>query len=1351
MENIDLLDEVITGRIEPYIYAFETGEIPNYVKVGDTYRPVPVRLQEWKKYYPDLKELHREKAMVNNEVFFRDYSVHVYLEDELGKKRLQPTDLLVETYYSREFFRDTSVEDICFAIKDIKEKYEDNVPSSYQYYNASVKTTKDFVYKSTGMWTPRPNQQEAIDNFKKAVDKGRKNLLMYAVMRFGKSFTSLCCAKAIDAKIIVVVSAKVDVLDEWQKTVQSAENFCNEYVFLTATDLSRDNDAIGNILKTGKGVVVFLSLADLQGDEIKDKHKEILSLKIDLLIVDETHYGARAYSYGKILENSALKDADDEKYDEDYVDILKTDEVVKKALNAEVRLHLSGTPYRILMGSEFGKEDIITFCQFSDIVEEQEKWDAEHVLLDDVKEWDNPYYGFPQMVRFAFNPSKKALNRLEELKRSGSSYAFSELFKTKSLKKNKDGKHKEFIFKEVILDLFLVIDGAREDDELLGFLNYEKIKEGNMCRHIVCILPYCASCDALEKLLIDNRDKFNNLQDYKIINISGIEHSGMYKSTKEIKRKIAQCEGNNEKTITLTVNRMLTGSTVKEWDTMFYFKDTSSPQEYDQAIFRLQNQYIKEYKNEDGEIIKYNMKPQTLLVDFNPYRLFSMQEQKALIYNVNMEKAGNKRLTERMETEIRISPIISVNKNKLVRVSANDVLQQISEYSNKKGVLEETLEIPVDFSLLDIDSVRDIIEKQAEIGSKNGLQMNAHIGEETDLEGAGDNSGKSGTNSSSGSDSDNKDNDHDRQNEYEKLKRQFQTYYSRILFYAFLTDSNVKSLDEIIQTIDEVDNTRISSNLGIERGILATFVKYMNPFILSKLDYKIQNINRLSKDESITPIERAICAIEKFGKLSESEIPTPIDIAYDMVCGIPDSCIYNLTKEGSRILDIASKIGEFAIAICRRAGELGVPVEELNESVLSIPTSSIAYEFTRKIYTILGLDTNSIASSFSTYDLMNVFDENNNHDYETISNILHQDIKLNEIDINNPIKEGAEMKFEAIVGNPPYQESISTNSDNTGLGKQLFPYFTIMSLSCDAQYTSLIIPSRWFTGDAQDKSFIKLRRFIKDNNNIKSFVNYIDENDVFKNVEIKGGVGYFLSEKGYKGKVEFTNISDGEKNIQRRDLFIEGLDVVISDANCYPILKKVLGCDFVSLMDITTGRNAFGIIGKLDVVNKISSETYKEGLCELRCKNGSIRYIDPEIISKNKDIFESYKVFISKSSGSPKSDRKIIGCPYVGGKNTACTDTFFPIGCFDTEVEANNLAKYLKTRFLRFLVSILKSSHNVTQIVYKYVPMQDFTENSDIDWSGSIDEIDECLYKKYSISDEEKDFINTKIDSMEED
>ena len=118
-------------------------------------------------------------------------------------------------------------------------------------------------------------------------------MLLYAVMRFGKSFTSMCCAKEIDARFVVIVSAKADVKEEWKKTVESHKYF-EDYHFLDSEELKRNENIITHTLATpNKKVALFLTLQDLQGDDIKEKHKEVFNRQIDLLIIDETHFGAR--------------------------------------------------------------------------------------------------------------------------------------------------------------------------------------------------------------------------------------------------------------------------------------------------------------------------------------------------------------------------------------------------------------------------------------------------------------------------------------------------------------------------------------------------------------------------------------------------------------------------------------------------------------------------------------------------------------------------------------------------------------------------------------------------------------------------------------------------------------------------------------------------------------------------------------------------------------------------------------------------------------------------------------------------------------------------------------------------
>ena len=240
-----------------------------------------------------------------------------------------------------------------------------------------------------------------------------------------------------------------------------------------------------------------------------------------------------------------------------------------------------------------------------------------------------------------------------------------------------------------------------------------------------------------------------------------------------------------------------------------------------------------------------------------------------------------------------------------------------------------------------------------------------------------------------------------------------------------------------------------------------------------------------------------------------------------------------------------------------------------------------------------------------------------------------------------------------------------------------------------------------------------------------------------------------MFDKQYNGDVLFTNIEDENYTSINRPLFEDGLDIIIPDINAYNILKNILESKFTPLTLITKGRNAFGIVGTPRILESITSKEYSNGLIEVRCKNNEIRWIEKIIVSKNISLIDKFKVYISKSAGNPNSDKKVIGTPYLGLKNSICTDSLIPIGEFDNKEEAIALKKYLSTKFLRYLVSIIKMSQNVTQIVYRFVPLQDFPINSDIDWSQSIEKIDQQLYKKYNLTQDEIDFIESKVRAMD--
>ena len=256
MSNVNFVENLILVRNEPHIYAFSTNTIPNYLKIGDTFRPVDIRIEEWNKKISEalgsdisvrLTKEYTETAVIDD-AYFRDYAVHKFLVETLKKKSISDTEPDLVSMYSREFFKDVTVHDVEAAIADIRDEYENENPEkNYIYYKLAEKKPSNFHWNHDQPWKLRPNQEAVVSNFLSKQDK--KELLMYAVMRFGKSFTAMYCALKSHAKKVLIVSAKADVATEWKATVEKPECF-KDYCFLVDTDFVNDKDAIQKSLNS---------------------------------------------------------------------------------------------------------------------------------------------------------------------------------------------------------------------------------------------------------------------------------------------------------------------------------------------------------------------------------------------------------------------------------------------------------------------------------------------------------------------------------------------------------------------------------------------------------------------------------------------------------------------------------------------------------------------------------------------------------------------------------------------------------------------------------------------------------------------------------------------------------------------------------------------------------------------------------------------------------------------------------------------------------------------------------------------------------------------------------------------
>lgn len=330
------------------------------------------------------------------------------------------------------------------------------------------------------------------------------------------------------------------------------------------------------------------------------------------------------------------------------------------------------------------------------------------------------------------------------------------------------------------------------------------------------------------------------------------------------------------------------------------------------------------------------------------------------------------------------------------------------------------------------------------------------------------------------------------------------------------------------------------------------------------------------------------------------------------------------------------------------------------------------------------------------------------------------------IHIDNPQEIFGDMKFDVIIGNPPYQLS------DGGYGISAMPIydnFIIKAISINPKYITMIVPARWFAGG---KGLDEFRKAMLHDNRIREIHDYPEAFECFPGVQIKGGVCYFLWDSNHAGDCKVITHKNGKVGKPlKRPLLENGCDTFIRYNEAIGILHKIKKFDENSFENLVSARQPFGL-----PTNFHGSKTGEIKIYE----NSGISYIDLKDIKKNKPIINKYKIFLPRAgSGSDAFPHQIIGKPILGEPFTACSETYIYIGPFKNKNQTINVISYVSTKFFRFIAMLKKVTQSTTRSIYTLVPIQDFSKP----WT------DAELYAKYNLSQEEIDFIESMIKPMD--
>ena len=1131
--------------------------------------------------------------------------------------------------------------------------------------------------------TLRPSQQEAIN---KALTRYviSNQFLWACKMRFGKTFSALKLITSsfkanLNFNSVCIFTTRPGVKKEWFSDFNTL-GMANEGYKFYSKELGcplKDDVTKKEINKDALNdkCIVFYSMQDLKGSASINtksqlyKNELLLNVNWNLIIIDEADEGTTS----ELGENLINK--------------------LKAACPNAKWLYLSGTPYRIY--KQFTRDEIYSWS-YTDEQKAKEKYQSK---------LNNPYANLPQLKLFLINLKKDMkLSTTSYIDHDDKYFSFDEFFKCAE-----NNKH-HFLNEEVVNKFLNLLIDHELNEYPFSNENYR-----NYFKHTFWCLPSKDACNALEELL--KHHPFFGNGNYAIVNLSANS-----KNPISDEHKVEKAIKNNERTITLSVRKMTRGATVGQWTAILYLTGGSSTSvsQYMQTIFRVQSPFKDE---KTGKI-----KTEGYIFDFAPERALNMQWQLAKI----QKETENKTIfDEIIEENLRYLPVITYSNNSFKSYDVDELISQVKQNNIanicNNGFWSTDLINSFIFDKLSSEEADWLNEINKEKNSSK-LQLNTN----------GTSDVKKTTKKETIKP---KKTNHDKKNDevnYDNLKNALLTIATRVPFliygaYDWQKDINIDNITTEIS--DETWEQFIPQSITKER--FNTLIKCFDKDLFNACAKKINDELRQTEDNNLSIEQRIIkitALLATFQNPSKETVLTPwrvINMHLGTCIGgwnfldedyknnsIPhfinlEDVTMNIYAKDQKILDIYSKEGLYSLYNAYTFFRLLKKEQENNQLVIhekaiwkqvienniyALCQTAMAKAITER--TLIGLNKNISPNIYLREDLIDKLDQNN---FQEIQDNMAIKIKNNEI-----------IHFDAIVGNPPYSKLDSPT--NPLSHTPIYPKFVELAIKLQPKYFSYIIPKTWEVHNQGKEQIKKINKLMLSDGYLSTLYNFNDASNLFNNVEIGGGVCfflatgkphsnepkiYFLDDKTNKFEKVFT--SEFAHYRQEEQKYYDKHDVIFLLASkqlksifdkVFPANHKLVTFDTIVKKECPYGiRPAWVKTGKDKTPIPHQSEPFKNGILVYE-QNYHVQYTDVSNIHDKNNSLHKYKCLIGKASKLVNSyPAKVMSTLKIAKPNEACTESFLEVG-----VSAN--LEYVKHIYIYIANSLdyLKVSNVIIRI-----------------------------------------------------